>query len=246
VVGGVLVALIGLRYQFVVGGLLMAGAAIPLVFLVRETDRRHEPSRRMSLGKLIRTMSPSQMRTLGLLLTLVAVAQVLNFTLTQFLGLRVVETVGANANLIIGLTFAVFGGCTALGALTYASIVTRVGYKPVAAWSMGLFGLGMVGVAISRQPALIVAAAAGMGIAFGASFPVLNTMVGLESPEPVRATVFGVGNSLVGLGFVIVPALAGLVASAVSVSAALLCLAVGAGLCTVALLLFSHEPQQVS
>ena len=41
---------------------------------------------------------------------------------------------------------------------------------------------------------IAVVAAGLMGIVFGASIPALNSMIGLESPEPLRATVFGVGT----------------------------------------------------
>ncbi len=81
-----------------------------------------------------------------------------------------------------------------------------------------------------------------MGIAFGASIPALNSMIGLECPEPLRATVFGVGNGLYGIALVIVPALTGFVAATVGVSPSLCGVAVAPVLCGAALLVFGREP----
>jgi MFS transporter, DHA1 family, multidrug resistance protein len=241
--GALLVTLIGLRYQFAIAGLLMTAAVIPLTFLVRETDRRREPSRRLSLRQLVRAAPPSNLRMAALLLVVQSITNVVNFTTAQFLGLKIIETIPTNPGFFTGVAFTASGACTAVGALGYSFVVSRLGYRPVAAAATALFGVGVAAIALGRDPLQIVVAAGLMGIVFGASIPALNSMIGLESPEPLRATVFGVGNSLVGIALAIVPALAGFVAATIDVSTALLGVAAGAILCGAALFIFGREPQ---
>jgi DHA1 family multidrug resistance protein-like MFS transporter len=244
--GGLLVLWIGLRYQFALAGLLMTAAVVPLMFLVGETDRRREPSRRKTLRQLLREVPASDLRVLGLLLVVQAIANVANFTNAQFLGLKVIETVPVNPAFLTGLAFSAAGACTAIGALSYSRAVARFGYRSVAAVSTLLVGIGIAGIALSHDPVELVIAAAGMGIVFGASLPALNSMIGLECPEPLRATVYGAGNSMVGIALIIVPALAGFVAVTFSVSVALLGVAVGTALCGAAVFAFGREPNVAS
>jgi MFS family permease len=82
-----------------------------------------------------------------------------------------------------------------------------------------------------------------MGTVFGACLPALNSMIGLETPEPLRATVFGIGNSMLGIALTLVPALAGFVAATIDVSTALLGVAAGAVICGTALFVFGREPR---
>jgi MFS family permease len=234
---------IGLRYQFALAGLLMFAAVIPLTFLVGETDRRREPSRRLSLRQLVRAAPASNLRMAGLLLVAQAIANVVNSTTAQFLGLRILETVSTNPGFFTGLAFAASGACTAVGALGYSFVVARVGYRPVAAAATALFGVGVAAIALGRSPLEIVIAAGFMGTVFGACIPALNSMIGLESPEPLRATIFGIGNSLMGIALAIVPALAGFVAATINVPTALLGIAGGTVLCAAALLVFAREPE---
>jgi DHA1 family multidrug resistance protein-like MFS transporter len=241
--GALLVTWIGLRYQFALAGLLMCAAVIPLTFLVGETDRRSEPSRSLSLRQLLRAAPASNLRMAGLLLVAQAIANVANFTAVQFLGVKIIETVSTNPGWFTALAFTASGACTAVGALSYSFVVARVGYRPVAATATALFGVGVAAIALGRNPLEIVIAAGLMGTVFGACVPALNSMIGLESPEPLRATVFGVGNSLMGIALVMVPALAGFVAATIDVSTALLGVAGGTVLCAIALFLFTREPQ---
>jgi MFS family permease len=246
VLGGLLVMWVGLRYQFAVAGLLMTAAVIPLMFLVGETDRRREPSRRMSLRQLIRDVPAADRRVIGMLLVIQAIATVANFTNAQFLGLKLIETEPGNPSFYTGLAFSAAGGFTAIGALTYSRFVARFGYRIVAAVATALFGVGVAGIALSNNPVEIVISAAAMGAVFGACIPALNSMIGLECPEPLRATIYGTGNSLVGIMLAIVPLLAGLVAVSFGVSIALFGVAVGAMLCGATLFVVGREPKVAS
>jgi DHA1 family multidrug resistance protein-like MFS transporter len=241
--GGLMAMLIGLRYQFAIAGLLMSAAVIPLMFMVGETDRRREPSRRLSLRQLLRTVPASNMRILWVLLAVQAIANVANFTNAQFLGVKVIDVAGTNAGFLTGLVFSTAGGCTAVGALTYSRAVARLGYRAVGALSTLLFGLAIAGIALATNAPEIVIAAGLSGVVFGACVPALNSMVGLECPEPLRATVYGTGNSLVGIALVIVPALAGFVAATLDVRAALLGVAAGTAISGGVLFAVGREPQ---
>jgi MFS family permease len=224
----------------------MTAAVIPLMFLVGETDRRREPSRRMSLRQLIRDVPAADLRVLGMLLVIQAIANVANFTNAQFLGLKLIEAEPGNPSFYTGLAFSAAGGFTAIGALTYSRFVARFGYRIVAAAATALFGVGVAGIALSNNPVEIVISSAAMGAVFGACIPALNSMIGLECPEPLRATIYGTGNSLVGILLAIVPLLAGLVAVSFGVSIALFGVAVGAMLCGATLFVVGREPKVAS
>jgi len=240
--GGLLVVRIGLRYQFALAGLLMCAAVVPLIFRVRETSRRNEPHRKLSLRQLVTLVPRDNLRMAALLVMVQGAANIVNFTSAQFLGVKIIESASGSAGFYTGLTFTAAGICTAAGALAYSFVASRFGYRAVAAATTVLLGAGVAAIAIETQPSLIVLAAAGTGLAFGACIPALNSMIGLESPEPLRATIFGIGTALFGVLLATVPTLAGLLASATDVSRMLLVISVGAVAGGSALLLFGREP----
>jgi MFS family permease len=240
--GGLLVVWVGLRYQFALAGLLMSAATIPLVFLVKETDRRREMSRRASLRTLLAAAPAGTVKMALLLLVVQSVANVTNFTTNQFLGVKLIESAHGDPALLTGLAFTVGAGATAIGALGYSTLVSRFGYRRVAAIAAALFGAGTVGVGLSQDPAAIIAAIGCSGVVLGACIPALSSMVGLESPEPLRATIYGAGNSMVGVGLIIVPLLTGVVAATIGVSAALVGVGIGAVISGLLLLVAGREP----
>jgi MFS transporter, DHA1 family, multidrug resistance protein len=241
--GGLLVVWVGLRYQFALAGLLMSAATIPLLFLVKETDRRRDVSRRASLRVLLARAPADNIRMAALLLVVQSIATVTNFTTNQFLGVKLIESAHGDPAFLTGLAFTAGAAATAIGALGYSRLVGRLGYCLVAAISAALFGVGTLAVGLSQDPIAIVAATGCSGVVFGACIPALNSMVGLESPEPLRATVYGAGNSMIGVGLVIVPLLTGMVAATIGVSVALVGVGVGAALSGIVLLIAGREPK---
>jgi MFS family permease len=182
-------------------------------------------------------------RVAALLLVVQAIATVTNFTTNQFLGVKLIESAHGDPAFFTGLAFTVGAAATAIGALGYSRLVGRLGYKPVAAIAAALFGVGTVAVGLSADPIAIIAATGCSGVVFGACIPALNSMVGLESPEPLRATVYGAGNSMIGVGLIIVPLLTGAVAATIGVSVALVGVGVGAALSGIVLLVAGREPK---
>jgi predicted MFS family arabinose efflux permease len=73
--------------------------------------------------------------------------------------------------------------------------------------------------------------------------PAFGSMIGLESPAIVQATVFGVGSSAIALGFGLGPLLGGVVASVAGIRAGLV-VAAGLAVILAALVGFrAREPQ---
>jgi MFS transporter, DHA1 family, multidrug resistance protein len=244
ILAGFLAVYLGLREQFIVAGVVMFLAALPLSSFVRETDRRREPSRRLSLRQLWGALPTPTRNALGIAITALSTVNALNFATLQFLELRLLEVAGGRAALFTGFTFAVIGGGTAVGALATGRLVEWLGYRWVATVAAGLLGVTIVAIALTNAPALIVLEACGYGIMTGCSLPTLNSLIGLESPEPMRATAYGAANSMIGVLMIVLPAVSGLLAARFDTPAALLTGAV-ASLLISGLLVLTREPAAV-
>jgi MFS family permease len=178
----------------------------------------------------------------ALLLVVQSVANVANFTTNQFLGVKLIEIARNDAALYTGLAFTTAAAATAIGALSYSRVVARFGYRPVASLAVVMFGLGIGVAGLSQDPIAIVGATGASGIVFGACFPALNSMIGLESPEPLRSTIFGAGNSIVGVGLIVFPLITGAVGATAGISTALVGVGVVTLLCGGILFFAGREP----
>jgi MFS family permease len=140
----------------------------------------------------------------------------------QLVVLRLLELVGAQqAQFLTGVTFAAAGIATALASLTYHRLLRRTTYRRLLIAGALLLGLALFGAATAATAPFLIAAFVIASFFSGALIPAFGSMIGLESPAIVQATVFGVGSSAIALGFGLGPLLGGVVASVAGIRAGL-------------------------
>jgi MFS transporter, DHA1 family, multidrug resistance protein len=219
--GGVAANVVGLRAAFIGGGLLLLVAAVPVIFLVRESTVR--AARRSAPRPLavLRAAGSGTLRALGLLI----IAQVLlqtSYTATQQLVvLRLLQFDPGAASAITGAAFAAGGIATAVAGVTYSRLLRWTGYRLLAAIAAALMAGSIAAAAAGPAFPLVVAAFVLSSLLFGALTPAFGAMIGLQTPGEVQASVFGLSSSATALGFGIGPLSGGIIASTAGVRPAL-------------------------
>lgn len=219
--GGVAANLIGLRATFVGGGVLLLVAAVPVIFVVRESALR---TGRRSAPRPLAVLRAAGHGTLAAL-TVLIVAQVLlqaSYTATQQLVvLRLLQFDPGAPSAITGTAFAAGGIATAIAGVSYARVLPWTGYRLLAGVAALLMAASIYAAALAPALPLVVAAFVLTSLLFGALIPAFSAMVGLQTPSRVQASVFGVSSSATSLGFGIGPLTGGIIASAAGVGAGL-------------------------
>ena len=221
--GGLATNVIGLRAIFLAGGAMLLLAAIPVLFVVRESPRRLA---RTDAPRTLEVLRLERAGTVGALAVLI-VGQGLQQTsygaAQQLVVLRLLELMSAReAQFLTGITFAAAGIATALASLTYHRLLRRTTYRRLLIAGAVLLGLALLGAAAAATAPFLIAAFVVASFFSGALIPAFGAMIGLESPAIVQATVFGVGSSAIALGFGLGPLLGGIVASAAGIRTGLI------------------------
>ncbi len=241
--GGLAANVVGLRATFIGGGVFLLVAAVPVIFVVRESV---PPAGRRQRPRPLAGLRAAGQGTLAAV-TMLIVAQVLlqaSYTAAQQLVvLRLLQLDPGAASAVTGAAFAAGGIATAIAGVTYARLVRRTGYRLLTGTAAFLMAVSIAAAAIAPSLALVVTAFVLASLFFGALIPAFGAMIGLQTPSQVQASVFGFSSSAVALGFGIGPLTGGLIASRTGVGAALTAAAavalVLAGLIAVAV----REPQ---
>lgn len=225
-VGGILASVLGIRHIFVIGGVLLGSALIPVLLVVREppVERRAKDSPRTT--DVLRAAGAGTFAALVVLLVCQTLLQLGYSGFQPLLSLRILDHIGGDrATTVTGIAFGISGLTAALAAVGYASSVRRWGYvRVVAVAAAGLAGAeiacGFVGSTV-----VIVVAGGLAGLFYGAVGPAISAMIGLETPTSVQARVFGISSSATAIGFALGPLTAGEMGSAAGVPWAMALLA---------------------
>ena len=242
--GGLAANLLGLRAIFLGGGLLLLLATVPVLLFVRESPRRLARAAAPPAMQVLRAARPGTVQALAVLMVAQALQQTSYGAAQQLVVLRLLELTGANnAQSLTGITFAAAGIATALAALTYSRLLRRTNYRTLTTTAAVLMGLALLATAAARTPALTITAFVISSFVTGSLIPAFGTMIGLESPASIQATIFGVGSSAISLGFGFGPLIGGFVASAAGIRSGLV---VAGGIALVLAVLvgfWSREPR---
>jgi DHA1 family multidrug resistance protein-like MFS transporter len=242
--GGLATSLIGLRAIFLAGGALLLLAAIPVVLVVRETPRRMERAAAPRTTEVLRLARAGTVGALAVLIVAQGLQQTSYGAAQQLVVLRLLELVGAQqAQFLTGVTFAAAGIATALASLTYHRLLRRTTYRRLLIAGALLLGLALFGAATAATAPFLIAAFVIASFFSGALIPAFGSMIGLESPAIVQATVFGVGSSAIALGFGLGPLLGGVVASVAGIRAGLVVAAALAVILAALVGFRAREPQ---
>jgi DHA1 family multidrug resistance protein-like MFS transporter len=233
IAGGAIAILLPIRWLFLIGGVFLAISVVPVVLLAREPPRAHSRESAPGLRVALRAAPRATRRVLLALAFAIGLSFLGAAGAQQLLVLRLIELDAHSTGLAIGVTLSVFGLATALASVLCSALVDRLGYRRTSALAALLLALAVGACAWPVGLPGLLMAAVGMGAGFGLVTPALNSMLGLEAPATIKATVFGFAASAQVLGYGLGPLLGGIVAAGAGLGTGFLALAsaaLGAGL----------------
>jgi DHA1 family multidrug resistance protein-like MFS transporter len=220
-VGGLAAAAFGVRAIFWAGGVLLAAATIPVLVVVREVPPRRTEEAPRSAMELLRASAPGALTLVAAMLACQAFLQMAYSGYQPLVVLRLLTRLSAGVEAFTGLTFAVAGLSSAVASVGYASIVRRLGYRPVAILAALCLAAAQLLAGWGPGVVWIVVGAALAGVCYGTLGPVIATLLGLATPPAAQARVFGVSASATAIGFALGPLGGGILAARSGVSIAI-------------------------
>jgi MFS family permease len=225
VVGGLAGSLVGLRVVFLVGGILLFAAMVPVLMIVKESRRVPRTGPRLSTLAVI-DERPGLRQALSVLIGAQGLMSIVQSATQQLVVLRLLEMLSHGVSAVTGLGFGLSGVASSASAVLYSRVTKRFGYVQTAAAASVLVAVAVALIGLSPWVALVVLAIGLSGLFSGVVIPATASMIGLETPPAAQSTDFGLNASSVAFGFFIGPLIAGGVAATANVSMALLVIAV--------------------
>jgi DHA1 family multidrug resistance protein-like MFS transporter len=245
-VGALLASHLSVRALFLAGGVVLAVMFVPAFIVIRDIPAHQQSAERLSVRNALRAVPKDSQRTVALAMGGVLVANAVAIGNQQLILIKLLELSPAKAAFGTGTAFAAFGLATAAGALVVSRIVAAIGYRSTVAVGAAGLGLAVLGAAAVGYVPLLIAFAAFAGFTFGVLTPALSSVIGLESPSAVRATMFGLSSSAQRLGTGVGPVFGGSIAGLAGAGAGLLALAVLALLMGLVQISVGREPGTAS
>jgi MFS family permease len=241
-VGGLAGNVFGLRDVFFAGGVLLMVSTIPVFMMVRESRLRMQRVKPPPLREALRSSGPGLVRALVVIMVAQALLVTSYAATQQLIVLRLVALDPRTASGFTGLAFGLGGLTTALAGVGYSRTIRLRGYRPITVAASLAMTLSTLVIALHLSAPLIIAAFALVSLLYGALVPSLSSMIGLEAPLSVQATIFGLSASAVSIGYGAGPLLGGLAAAGAGIPAGIV-LAAALALLLAAILQFgSREP----
>jgi DHA1 family multidrug resistance protein-like MFS transporter len=219
VVGGLAGAAFGLRIVFLAGGILLLISTIPVLLIVRESERRMHEGTRVSTLAHIR-QRPGTVRALAVLIGAQGLVTVVQSASQQLVVLKLIEMLAGGASAAAGFAFGAAGVANSASAVGYTRLTRRFGFVRTTA-AAALVLAGTVSLLIVAPTAAFVVIVVGIaGLLNGTIIPATASMIGLETPPEAQSTIFGINASSVAFGFFLGPLIGGGVAATKGVPAA--------------------------
>jgi len=212
VVGGFAGAVVGLRWVFLGGGVLLLLSAAPVVLIVRESPIVRRSGPRLSTLSVI-DRQPGLVRQLAVLIGAQGLINVCNSATQQLVVLRLLEMLTSGVSAVSGLGFGLAGIASSAAAVGYTRVTRRLGYVRTAALAAGLVAAAVALIGVAPWAALVVIGVGLNGLFSGVVIPATASMIGLDTPHDAQSTVFGLNASSVAFGFFLGPIIAGTVAA---------------------------------
>lgn len=222
-IGGVAASVLSLRLVFVAGGVLFFLGAIPIFVWLREA-RPERPSKadRVPLSHILRGLPNRELLGLAVLIACQAVLSSAMWLVQPMVVLRLIGLEPSHAAVLTGVAFSAAGVATAAAAAVYSFAAKRRGYRVVAVIAAMLYASALVLSAATRDVVIFIVGITAAGMMNGALNPALSTMLGLQAPNSIKATVFGIAASALAFGLLVGPLLGGVVSARGGPSAAIL------------------------
>ena len=220
VVGGLAGSLIGLRLVFLGGGILLLASLIPVLIIVKESERRAIVGPRPSVLATIR-QSPGNMRALAVLIGAQGLVTLVQSASQQLVVLKLYDMMASGASFAAGLAFGASGLTNSAAAVGYTRVTKSIGYVRTSAAAAMLLA-GTLGLLPAAPTAVLVIVIVGVsGLLNGTIVPATASMIGLETPPEAQSTIFGINASSVAFGFFLGPLVGGGIAATNGVPMAL-------------------------
>jgi MFS family permease len=213
VVGGLASAAVGFRPVFFGGAALLLLGLPPLVVLVRETRRPAGAAARRGGLEGLRQVARPVLVAVGVLIAGQALMQFAFISTQQMIALRILSLDASTASLVTGIAFGAAGVATAVASTVYSRLTRRLGHHRFAVVAALSFAGAITTGALVGTVGWLVLAVLAFGFFYGCLNPTLATMIGLEAPVSVQATVYGVSASALAFGFAVGPLTGGTVAA---------------------------------
>ncbi|WP_059173822.1 MFS transporter [Bacillus sp. FJAT-27445] len=207
--GGIVAQMVGNRWAFASGGIIVGLATLLIIFWVREEN--FKPSKEK--GSVIMDFKAALNNhsfLLVLILTLVVSCSVM--TIEPVLPLYVVKLSGSadNASLLAGIIFSLPGIASVLFAPLWGKWADKVGFQRVLFIGLLGGGLGMLAQVLFAQILGFSIIRFIFGIFFCAVYPALNGLVVKTTPEDFRGRAFSLNQTANQLGGMVGPMIGGL------------------------------------
>jgi len=243
-VSGAVAGFLGLRATYFTGAAIEAAAVIPVLLMVRETRRPRGADGRHRRGgwREVHALGRQTVRIVSVLLLVQALYTTVSGAMQPLLVLRFVGIFAATATLVTGVAFTVSGVGTGIAAAMYARFASRTGHLRASLIAIAVMGLALVGLGTFGSLAAILPVVLIFGMTSGTLAPGVATMLSLETPAHIRATVFGFVQSAQAVGLVVGPLMASAVAAAAGPGAGLLATSAVALVAVIVLAAGGREP----
>lgn len=224
-IGSGLALAVGLRAMYPIGAALYTAAVVPVVLLVNESRATRRRRSAPGLRQAIRLAPHETVRAVGALL----LANVFLWMTTQsaqpLIAIQLLNVDPAGAVLLAGISFGAASLLTALSSFAYSWVANRIGYRLLAVIAAIFGATVLVGVAqasSSTSATVLIVLIALFGLTRGVLIPLIASMISLESPPDIQATILGVNVTAMAVGVSVGPLLAGSIAAVNGVSVGLL------------------------
>jgi MFS family permease len=187
---------------------------------VRETPRPPEiRERRPTLRQALAVAPTGTAGALAALISGQALLQSSYSASQQLLVLRLIQINPGAASAVTGLAFAAAGVVTALAGVSYSRGLRWMAYRLMSVIAAVVMAVGTITVALLPTLVLVVAAFVVVSFMAGVLIPAISSMIGLEAPPLVQATIYGFSSSAISVGFGGGPLVGGLTASRFGITA---------------------------
>jgi len=216
-IGGLLATMLPFRHLFLLVGGAMFLAAVFVAGNLREAPVTAADRAASPWSNLRFAMGAGRFRLAlgGLLVSMASVSMIM-----PIFPLFVEDLLpaGTDPKVWTGVGFAVVAAFTLLGSWTLGPACARFGLKNVFVFSLALTAAALLLHPLARSvgPMLVARALLGLGVAGIA--PVLQAMIGRESPASIRGGMAGYASAATILGFFVGPVCGGWLANVVGVS----------------------------
>lgn len=242
---GVLATVVPLRAVFVGGGLLMVCTTLPVFLLVHETAPGVRQHAALSARRQFRLLDQRARASLAILLIGQALIYLAYAGGQQLILLRIIAISTDGSSLPIGVAFGAMGLATGLAAAGYYRLVPKFGFRHLAIGAGVLMGATFAGSAVAPTTLVIAISAAVAGVCFGIGGPALQSMLGLEAPSQIQATLFGAMGSATSLGQATGQLTSGMLAAVIGAPLALSLPVVATLSMAAGLLFWGREPREL-